>query len=103
MGEWFISNYLPAALALYLVTSIAAFAAYAADKSAAANGRWRTRESTLLFWGLIGGWPGALLAQSLLHHKSRKRSFQFLFWVTVLLNCGALIWLFLPPGSHLPS
>jgi uncharacterized membrane protein YsdA (DUF1294 family) len=75
---------------LYLAASVAAFAAYAFDKAAARNGEWRTKESTLLGLGVLGGWPGALVAQTLLRHKSSKRTFQAAFWLTVLLNCGAL-------------
>ena len=42
----------------YLLASIACFLAYAFDKSAAAQGRWRISEGTLLGLGLLGGWPG---------------------------------------------
>ena len=87
-------------LALYLVASIVAFVAYALDKSAASNNRWRTQESTLHLFALIGGWPGALAAQRLLRHKSKKTSFQTVFWATVFLNCGALGWLFSPSGTN---
>jgi uncharacterized membrane protein YsdA (DUF1294 family)/cold shock CspA family protein len=52
-------------LGLYLGASIVAFAAYAIDKEASQNGEWRTKESTLHMLGLIGGWPGALVAQRL--------------------------------------
>ena len=82
-----------AVLLLYFVASMAAFVAYAFDKSAARKDKWRTQESTLHLYALIGGWPGALAAQQLLRHKSRKPSFQMMFWVTVALNCGALGWL----------
>ncbi len=85
---------------LYLIASIVAFVAYALDKSAAKNDRWRTSESTLHLYGLVGGWPGALMAQKLLRHKSSKRSFQMAFWVTVFLNNMVLIWLILPQGSE---
>lgn len=88
-----------AILGLYLGASAVAFLAYALDKSAARSDRWRTKESTLHLFALVGGWPGALAAQRLLRHKSRKLSFQVLFWATVLLNCGALGWLFSPAGS----
>lgn len=91
----------PAALGLYLVASAAAFLAYALDKSAALNDRWRTRERTLLLLGLVGGWPGALAAQGLLRHKTRKVSFQGLFWATVALNCCALAWLFSASGARM--
>ncbi len=40
-----------------------AFAAYWLDKFAARTGRWRTAERTLHLFGLVGGWPGALVAQ----------------------------------------
>jgi uncharacterized membrane protein YsdA (DUF1294 family) len=42
---------------------------------------------------VIGGWPGALVAQEVFRHKSRKLSFRRVLWTTVALNCGALIWL----------
>jgi uncharacterized membrane protein YsdA (DUF1294 family)/cold shock CspA family protein len=45
-------------LGIYLGASCLAFLAYWIDKSAARNDRWRTQESTLLIFGLIGGWPG---------------------------------------------
>ncbi len=84
---------------LYLVASVVAFGAYAHDKSAAKNNRWRTPENTLHLLALIGGWPGALVAQGLLRHKSSKQSFQITFWVTVFLNVGALAWLLSSHGS----
>jgi uncharacterized membrane protein YsdA (DUF1294 family) len=85
--------YLDFALAAYALASVASFGAYAMDKSAArARGR-RTPESTLLLLGLLGGWPGALLAQRLLRHKTAKASFQAKFWLTVALNVGAAAWL----------
>lgn len=82
--------------ALYLVVSTIAFAVYAVDKSAAQNGRWRVRENTLHILALLGGWPGALAAQRLLHHKSKKRSFRIAFRVTVFLNCFGLISFLVP-------
>jgi len=82
----------------YLVLSTLTFIVYAVDKSAAQYGRWRTREATLHLLALAGGWPGALMAQKVLRHKSSKRSFRAVFWLTVLLNCSALIWLYTPDG-----
>jgi uncharacterized membrane protein YsdA (DUF1294 family) len=85
----------PGILVLYVAASLAAAVAYRADKSAAKSGRWRTPESTLHVLALIGGWPGALIAQNVFHHKSRKTSFQVAFLATVALNCGALLWFWL--------
>jgi len=89
----------PLILALYLGVSLLTFILYAMDKSAAQKGSWRTQESTMHLFSLAGGWPGALVAQKKLRHKTRKQPFRFIFWITVLLNCGAFIWLFSPAGS----
>ncbi len=97
-----LSNKLPVVVpAFYLLMSIIAYIAYAVDKSAAQNGRWRTQESTLHLFALAGGWPGALYARNKLRHKSNKQAFKAVYWVTVLLNSGALFWLLSKPGSHL--
>lgn len=72
------------------------FVAYAADKSAAAAGRWRVAENTLIFLGLAGGWPGAIIAQQVLHHKSNKAAFRAVFWGSVMLNVAAFIGLTTP-------
>jgi uncharacterized membrane protein YsdA (DUF1294 family)/cold shock CspA family protein len=98
----FFSGKLPVSvLGLYLVASAVTFVAYALDKSAAKNDQRRTPEKTLHLFALVGGWPGALAAQKLLRHKSKKQSFQIVFWATVVLNCGALGWLFLSSDTEL--
>ena len=89
----------PLVFAVYVVASLITFIVYAVDKSAAKRGAWRTQESTLHLLSVIGGWPGALVAQQKLRHKSKKRSFRTVFWLTVLLNCGAFVWLLTPTGS----
>jgi uncharacterized membrane protein YsdA (DUF1294 family) len=81
-----------AVLWLYLVASAVAFVAYARDKSAARNRRRRMPERTLHLIALVGGWPGAVAAQRFLRHKSKKPSFQVVFWATVLLNTVSLAW-----------
>lgn len=84
---------LPWLAALYALASLACFAAYAIDKRAAVRQQQRTQERTLLLLGLVCGWPGGLLAQQWLRHKSSKTSFLAWFWVTVLANLATLIWL----------
>jgi uncharacterized membrane protein YsdA (DUF1294 family)/cold shock CspA family protein len=86
-------------LGLYVGFSVLAFVAYGVDKSAARNGRWRTKESTLHMLALAGGWPGALMAQHVYRHKSKKQSFRMGFWFTVVVNCGALAWLLSRGGA----
>lgn len=78
---------------LYLFVSGLTFVAYALDKSAARKGTRRTRELVLHLLALLGGWPGALIAQDRLRHKSAKRPFRILFWLTVAANCALLGWL----------
>ncbi len=79
-------------LAAYSLFSGAALLMYGADKTAAEQGRWRTSESTLHTLALIGGWPGALVAQRVFRHKTTKEPFRTVFWVTVIANCVALAW-----------
>jgi len=89
----------PLVAGAYFALSVLCFVMYAADKSAAQSGGWRTQESTLLFLGLLGGWPGAILAQQLLRHKSTKASFRSAFWSTVVLNVGGFVVLSSPWGG----
>ncbi|HEX4056800.1 MAG TPA: cold shock and DUF1294 domain-containing protein [Galbitalea sp.] len=76
---------------IYLGTSLICVLIYWADKSAAARGRWRVSESALLLLGLAGGWPGAIIAQRLFHHKTRKGSFQAAFAGSVVVNILAFV------------
>lgn len=78
-------------LLAYAAMSTIAFIAYGVDKSAASAGRQRTPESTLHALGLFCGWPGALLAQRVFRHKSRKAAFQSTFWGAVAVNVVALL------------
>ncbi|WP_166432691.1 DUF1294 domain-containing protein [Luteimonas yindakuii] len=73
------------------VLSVITWLVYAADKRAAQARRQRVPELHLHALELAGGWPGALLAQRMLHHKSRKRSYQAVFWIVVVLNVAAVI------------
>ena len=84
--------HVPAWVALvYLAMSLVCLLVYAFDKSAAVAGRWRSSERSLLLLGLLGGWPGGLIAQQLLRHKSSKASFRVAFWVTVIVNVGVFV------------
>ncbi len=80
-------------LLTYAGLSLITLVAYASDKSAAVAGRWRTPEIQLHILSLAGGWPGALIAQQLLRHKTSKASFAAVFWLTALLNvCAFIAW-----------
>lgn len=73
-----------------LVMSGVTWLTYALDKRAAQRDAQRTPETTLHLMELLGGWPGALIAQRSLRHKNRKRGYQIAFWCIVALHCAAL-------------
>ena len=88
--SWYVAHPWALIPMVYLMMSLVTFIAYAVDKRAAVRGAWRTPESTLHTLELLGGWPGAWLAQRLLRHKSVKKSFRIVFFVMVVFNLAAL-------------
>ncbi|HVZ64017.1 MAG TPA: DUF1294 domain-containing protein [Lacunisphaera sp.] len=57
--------------------------AYYIDKRSARAQAWRAKETQLHLMELVGGWPGAFLAQYRFRHKSSKASYQFVFFLIV--------------------
>lgn len=88
--QLWLAHQMPWALLAYAVATPASFLLYRRDKAQARSDGWRTPESTLHLSELLGGWPGALLAQQMYRHKTRKLSFQLVFWGIVLLH--QLVW-----------
>ena len=76
---------------VYGVASLACFIGYALDKRAAEHKQWRVSETILLMVGLVGGWPGAIIAQELFRHKTKKPAFRTLFWMSVAINMAAFV------------
>lgn len=70
--------------AMVLVSAIT-YGMYAHDKSRAQSSGWRVPESSLHLAELLGGWPGALLAQRRLRHKCSKAGYQIVYWFIVIL------------------
>jgi uncharacterized membrane protein YsdA (DUF1294 family) len=56
-------------------------------------------ESTLHTLSLVGGWPGALVAQQVLRHKSNKATFRTAFWGTVVANVAGFVFIHSPWGA----
>jgi uncharacterized membrane protein YsdA (DUF1294 family) len=79
---------------IYLIASTLTFIVYGIDKAAAIWEFRRIPEAILHLLGFAGGWPGALIAQRVFHHKSRKASFQVAFWIVAALNTAAALWIF---------
>lgn len=75
-----------AALVLYPVASLVTLALYWHDKRRARDDGRRTPEKLLHLGELLGGWPGALVAQQLFRHKTRKLTYQVVFWGIVVVH-----------------
>jgi uncharacterized membrane protein YsdA (DUF1294 family) len=74
---------LPLAVMIVFGISAAAFVGQWIDKRKAASGEWRTPEATLHLFELLGGWPGAFLAQRSFRHKIAKAGYQIVFWLII--------------------
>lgn len=85
----------------FIALSLISYLVYGYDKSQAQTNGWRIPESTLHLLSLLGGWPGAICAQHIMRHKIKKPSFMATFWLTVFLNCAALVVLSTPLGDEL--
>lgn len=79
-------------LAGYVLMSAVAFGLYFLDKRRAGRGEWRISEWTLHGIELLGGWPGAFLAQRVFRHKWRKARYMAVFWTIVGAHALAWAW-----------
>ncbi len=79
LETWMIASWV-------VVISLITYTAYASDKRRARMNSWRIPEAHLHLLELLGGWPGAWLAQQRLRHKCSKRSYQFTFWLIILTH-----------------
>ncbi len=84
----------------YLEASLFTYWLYQIDKKLACSGQTsRLPEESLQMFSLIGGWPGALLAQKHLHHKVHKAPFQREFRFVIYGNSCFLLWLLSDSGA----
>jgi uncharacterized membrane protein YsdA (DUF1294 family) len=81
---WLFAAYL-------LAINLATFAAFAEDKRRAIQGAWRIPERTLLQLAMIGGTSGAIAAQQLLRHKTRKEPFRTQLWIVAGAQAAGLV------------
>jgi len=82
----------------FVLVSALTLVIYGADKLAARKAWRRVPEATLLIFGVVGGWPGAILGQQLFRYKTQKQPFKTYFMITVILNVVLLLaaWRFWP-------
>lgn len=71
-------------IAYTAIVSGVTFLFFGYDKMQARNMEWRVKEVTLQGLAMAGGWPGALVGMHYFQHKTRKTSFQIVFWGIVL-------------------
>ncbi|WP_083851782.1 DUF1294 domain-containing protein [Alcanivorax hongdengensis] len=103
VGIWLAAGgyaFTPFLLALLALLSLISIALYGWDKRAARRGTSRTPEKTLHLYAMLGGWPGAWLAQQAFRHKTVKPSFRRWFVVCVLLNLAVLAFLLFCPWNE---
>ena len=84
-------------LAILFLLNLTTFLVFWWDKQAARAGEWRVQERTLLGLALVGGSLGAIFAQRLLRHKTRKEPFGSI--LKLIIGCQlvlAIIWIFAP-------
>jgi len=83
IGSWIDWPYL---VGVPVALSLLSFQMVRSDKRRAEAGAWRISELALHTIELIGGWPGAFLAQRKFRHKTAKTSYQAVFWAIVALH-----------------
>jgi len=77
---------------LFLILNAITLIAFGVDKYLARTNRHRISEKSLLTLALIGGSIGAITAQRMFRHKTRK--FKYVLWVILLLHIS-LGWLWI--------
>jgi uncharacterized membrane protein YsdA (DUF1294 family) len=72
--------------------SLLAFGGMAIDKRRAGRNKRRVPELVLHMFELLGGWPGSMLGQRTFRHKTRKLTYQGVFWAIVAVHLALLAW-----------
>ena len=71
---------------LLLVWNLIVFSLYGIDKKRSIKNEWRISEKVLLPCAFFMGGVGAFLGMSAFRHKTKKRKFQILIPLFVILN-----------------
>lgn len=82
------------AFLLYVILmSLVAFIAYGIDKKKAIDGKWRTKEKTLLGLSIAGGAIGGLIGMKFFRHKTKHSYFWIVNYGAIVLHVIFFIWL----------
>lgn len=71
---------------IFLLLNVVTFCLFWWDKDAARNSGWRVSEARLLQFAFLGGSLGAVAAQRLLRHKTRKEPFRTYLMAILILH-----------------
>ncbi len=74
----------------FLLVNILTLVIYGVDKMAARKAWRRVPEVTLLVFGGVGGWAGAIVGQQLFRHKTQKQPFKTYFIISVIVSVSAM-------------
>ncbi len=77
-------------LACLTLMSVVTFAVYGWDKRQSRMVGWRIPESRLHWLAILGGWPGAMIGQSVVRHKTRKLIFRLMPWAAAILHMAGI-------------
>jgi len=78
-----------------LLANVLTLVIYGMDKMAARKAWRRVPEVTLLVFGVIGGWPGAILGQQLFRHKTQKQPFKTWFIFSVFVSIAMMVGIYM--------
>lgn len=85
-GYLFIEQHLHFLVSYLLAVNLVTFLTYGYDKSISGTDHLRIPEAILHILALFGGSVMALVSQQLFRHKTRKDSFQRVYWLIVILQ-----------------
>lgn len=69
-----------------ILINIVTFILFAIDKKRAKKNQWRIPESQLLFFSLLGGSIGGIIAMNIVKHKTKKPKFTIGMPLLLLIN-----------------
>jgi uncharacterized membrane protein YsdA (DUF1294 family) len=81
-------------LIYFLTINLLTFIFYFYDKVISSSKMMRLPEIIFHWLTFLGGSPSAFLAQKVFHHKTRKTSFQIIFWLIVLVQIVLVIFVY---------
>ena len=94
-GVLLLLQHLPLIYAYITAINTVTLVIYAYDKWSAGTSRLRCPEWFLHGLAFFGGSPGALIAQRLFRHKTRKLKFQLIYWSLVIVQAASAgYWLY---------